>query len=200
MVRLLPHRQIRLLPTCLRKVCNNLNLARSESLRLLLSKRAAPPQRNKVFCRSMLRSLPKYKFCVKFSVDTTRASALGRAFRSCFAKSTAMTWCGDVAVVVVVMLWWFEGRRRRTHVKQHALKTHARKDSFRKVRQLALFLTLSHLRVKKQTERLGMILIQKYYRGRAAHSAEVVGGQVGDRKSTRLNSSHSRTSRMPSSA
>lgn len=52
-----------------------------------LSTIAAPPQRNSVFCRSMERSLPWYRFCVRFSVDTTSAMLLGRAIRRSRARS-----------------------------------------------------------------------------------------------------------------
>ena len=52
-------------------------LARQESRSRLESRQAAPPTRNRQLGMSMERSLPKYQFCVMFSVDTTTASACG---------------------------------------------------------------------------------------------------------------------------
>ena len=49
------------------------------------------PHLNSVFCRRKLFSFPWYRFCVRFSVDTTRAVLLGRAWSRCLAKSMART-------------------------------------------------------------------------------------------------------------
>jgi len=53
------------------------HFARQESRRRLDSRHAAPPTRNRQLGMSMERSLPKYQFCVMFSVETTSARALG---------------------------------------------------------------------------------------------------------------------------
>jgi len=53
------------------------HFARQESRRRLDSRHAAPPTRKRQLGMSMERSLPKYQFCVMFSVETTSARALG---------------------------------------------------------------------------------------------------------------------------
>ncbi len=52
-------------------------LARRRSLRRLVSTSAAPPTRKRQLGMSMALLLPKYQFCVMFSVDTTSARLLG---------------------------------------------------------------------------------------------------------------------------
>ena len=49
---------------------------------------AHSPQRNSVFCNRKPLSLPRYKFWVRFSVDTTSAVLLGFAARIFFTSST----------------------------------------------------------------------------------------------------------------
>lgn len=53
------------------------HLAFRRSLRRLLSTRAAPPTRKRQLGMSMALLLPKYQFCVMFSVDTTSARLFG---------------------------------------------------------------------------------------------------------------------------
>ena len=53
------------------------HFARRRSERLLESSTAAPPTRNRQLGMSMERSLPKYQFCVMFSVEMTSAVLLG---------------------------------------------------------------------------------------------------------------------------
>ena len=53
------------------------HFARQRSERLLESRTAAPPTRNRQLGMSMERSLPKYQFCVMFSVEMTSAVLLG---------------------------------------------------------------------------------------------------------------------------
>lgn len=52
-------------------------MALQRSLRRLDSRTAAPPTLNRQLGMSMARLLPKYQFCVMFSVDTTSALLLG---------------------------------------------------------------------------------------------------------------------------
>mmetsp|Transcript_24464 Transcript_24464/g.76834 ORF Transcript_24464/g.76834 Transcript_24464/m.76834 type:complete len:244 (-) Transcript_24464:453-1184(-) len=59
-----------------RTVWHSLNRARPASRRRLDSSMAAAPHRKRQLERSMERSLPRYQFCVIFSVDTTSASVL----------------------------------------------------------------------------------------------------------------------------
>ena len=57
--------------------------ARRRSLRRLVSTRAAPPTRKRQLGMSMALLLPKYQFCVMFSVDTTSARLLGYTCTQC---------------------------------------------------------------------------------------------------------------------
>ena len=58
------------------------HFARQRSERLLESRTAAPPTRNRQLGMSMERSLPKYQFCVMFSVEMTSAVLLGYTWRT----------------------------------------------------------------------------------------------------------------------
>ena len=58
------------------------HFARQRSERLLESSTAAPPTRNRQLGMSMERSLPKYQFCVMFSVEMTSAVLLGYTCRA----------------------------------------------------------------------------------------------------------------------
>ena len=66
-------------------------LALIRSNRLLESTMAAPPTRNKQLGIIMDFSLPKYQFCVMFSVDTTSAVELGCKCSSCCASPIEIT-------------------------------------------------------------------------------------------------------------
>mmetsp|Transcript_4285 Transcript_4285/g.7227 ORF Transcript_4285/g.7227 Transcript_4285/m.7227 type:complete len:232 (-) Transcript_4285:266-961(-) len=76
---------------CVRTVHSSLNLARQPASRPLLSSMAAPPTRKSVFCSSMFFSLPWYRFCVRFSVETTRQVALRLEAMRRLARSMLIT-------------------------------------------------------------------------------------------------------------
>merc|ERR1719263_579096 len=78
---------------CVRTAWQSLKRDRRLSERRLESRSAAAPHRKRQLDRSIERSLPRYQFCVMFSVETTRARAL-RCSGECSnlaARSTAMT-------------------------------------------------------------------------------------------------------------
>ena len=80
-------------PMRVRAVCISLKRARLLSAARFERRRAAAPQRKRQFERSIDRSLPRYQFCVMFSVDTTRARQLrfSALLSNREARSTAMT-------------------------------------------------------------------------------------------------------------
>eukprot|EP00882_Tetradesmus_deserticola_P034806 GHRQ01040088.1.p1 GENE.GHRQ01040088.1~~GHRQ01040088.1.p1 ORF type:complete len:102 (+),score=24.22 GHRQ01040088.1:133-438(+) len=69
--------------------------AHQDSLRLLESSMAAPPTLNRQLGMSMDLVLPKYQFCVMFSVDTTSTYVLGSICSIWRARSTAMMPAAD---------------------------------------------------------------------------------------------------------
>merc|ERR1719171_1211795 len=78
---------------CVRTVCSRRKRALPASFLRFESRIAAAPQRNRQLERSIERSLPRYQFCVMFSVDTTiaRQFLLSDDVSSRVARSTETT-------------------------------------------------------------------------------------------------------------